>query len=515
MRARIACGLAVLFLLSPLIWPVAVSLSRPGVGRAWCEFDRIVALLQTSAALVGITLALSLPSGLCLGLLAFTSDAAGARAARWILLLGVAIPLPLFAVAWVGVMAPWAAWSPFPEGLASAAIVHALAAMPWIAVLTGVAVRSIDPALFDDVRTSSKAGPARLVVAIARRALPLAATWVAIITLTEIAVTDMFRVRTFAEEVFAQLTAPTAATGDSADDAVARAVVVCLPLPLLLAAIVGLGGRWCPSWTHLNLPRPVSAWNVPRIAAIGLWLGVLAPVLIPIVFLAIRASAIPVDLDQAVVRLIPSLAVAAAAGAVASMLSLWLTFGLKRYPVARGTLFAAAVLTLATPGPLLGLGVKQMIQGGVVAEKEYGIECLTPLLYDGPSAAPVFWAYLLRALPIALLVVAPVVAANRRDLEDAARMDSGRTARHFRHVALPQAGYAAVFVALLTTSLCLGEVGVSRLVATPGGQTVAHELFTRMHYGVRADVAALGLGLFACAAVPVAVAAVIARFAEP
>src|SRR4051812_10876480 len=119
MSARIACGLAVLFLLTPLVWPFATALSRPAAWQTWAEYSRLIDLLQTSLSLIGLTLALSLPPGLCLGLLAFASDAPGARAVRWVLLLGLAVPLPLFAVAWVAVIAPSAAWSPFPEGLAS------------------------------------------------------------------------------------------------------------------------------------------------------------------------------------------------------------------------------------------------------------------------------------------------------------------------------------------------------------------------------------------------------------
>ena len=46
-------------------------------------------------------------------------------------------------------------------------------------------------------------------------------------------------------------------------------------------------------------------------------------------------------------------------------------------------------------------------------------------------------------------------------------------------------------------SQSLGELSASKLVATPGGETFAHEVFTRMHYGVNSQLAAMCLLLLA------------------
>jgi hypothetical protein len=43
----------------------------------------------------------------------------------------------------------------------------------------------------------------------------------------------------------------------------------------------------------------------------------------------------------------------------------------------------------------------------------------------------------------------------------------------------------------------LGEVSASRIVATPGSQTFAHDLFTRMHYGITPELAGMSLALLA------------------
>ena len=59
----------------------------------------------------------------------------------------------------------------------------------------------------------------------------------------------------------------------------------------------------------------------------------------------------------------------------------------------------------------------------------------------------------------------------------------------------------------VVTVLALGELSAGKLVATPGGETFAHEVFKRMHYGVTNHLAALCLVLLAMVAVPGAVLA--------
>ena len=46
---------------------------------------------------------------------------------------------------------------------------------------------------------------------------------------------------------------------------------------------------------------------------------------------------------------------------------------------------------------------------------------------------------------------------------------------------------------LAAAILCLGELSAGKLVETPGSYTLAHEIFTQMHYGVGNDLAALSL----------------------
>ena len=110
-------------------------------------------------------------------------------------------------------------------------------------------------------------------------AIGAAALWVGLQTATEITITDVMQVRTYAEEVYTQMVAPDAsADGPSQDDMVARAVAAAAPLMLGAAAVlvVVMAGRW-----ERNLP--------PRDAAPP------PPLLFPLrpAALAVRASRRP------------------------------------------------------------------------------------------------------------------------------------------------------------------------------------------------------------------------------
>jgi iron(III) transport system permease protein len=111
-------------------------------------------------------------------------------------------------------------------------------------------------------------------------------------------------------------------------------------------------------------------------------------------------------------------------------------------------------------------------------------------LYDQPSPLPTLLAGLLRFLPVALLIVSPVIRALPRDLRDLAMLD-GRSA--WWNVGRPATARATMLAAIAVAGLTLGEVSASKLVAPPGYQLFIFHLFDQMHYGAEPTVAALCL----------------------
>jgi iron(III) transport system permease protein len=458
---------------------------------------------------------------------------------RFLVVLTLFVPLPLFASGWQAALgsggwlpaAFWSAppagdpdgsptglvWKAWGRGWVAAVWIHAVAALPWVVLLVGQGLRWVERELEEDALTA--AGPWRVLWAVTLRrsaaAVGAAALWVALQAATEITVTDMFQVRTFAEEVYTQLVAPEPdAAAPTGEAAVARAVAVSLPSVLATWLVVLAAAR---AWER-RLP-PLQTFDAsPYLYRLGAarWpcaalvvLVVAALVGVPVASLVWKvglggspqewSGVVALDHLRTVFRVrgqlvAESLLVAGLAGAGTAALALvtcWLATGTRRFHFAVLLLIGAA---WAMPGPVVGLGLKGAI--GVLMDLD-PTGLAARLLYHGPSPAPVLWAYLVRFFPFAVALLWPVVRLLPRDLRDAARVDGAGPAGELWHVVRPLTALAGVRAALAVAVLCLGELSAGKLAETPGSQTFAHEVFTQMHYGVTNDLAALCLVLLA------------------
>src|SRR5262249_47486240 len=122
---------------------------------------------------------------------------------------------------------------------------------------------------------------------------------------------------------------------------------------------------------------------------------------------------------------------------------------------------------------------------------------LAVALYHGPSPLPTLWAQMMRFFPCAVAVLWPVVRLLPPELQEAAQVDAARPRQAIWYLILPLPTPVYLPFGLAGAILSLGELGAGKLVATPGSQTFAHEVFTQMHYGVTNDLAALCLILLA------------------
>ena len=154
------------------------------------------------------------------------------------------------------------------------------------------------------------------------------------------------------------------------------------------------------------------------------------------------------------------------------------------------------VASLLEPWPL------KIVLDNVLKQKQLDSGWLNRALYQGPSLLPALWAAGLRTFPYALALLWPAVRLVPAELAEAARADGATPFWELRHAVWPLAAPAFGRAALAVTVLSLGELSAGKLVATPGGETFAHEVFKRMHYGVTNHLAALCLVLLAMVAVP-------------
>jgi iron(III) transport system permease protein len=196
--------------------------------------------------------------------------------------------------------------------------------------------------------------------------------------------------------------------------------------------------------------------------------------------------------------LLQSLAAAAFTGITAAWLATALAWAARESKWKANALMVVAVVLALTPGPILGQGLKETIQYLLSGEEKVlaalnvspTFPPLRSALYDQPSPLPTLLAGLLRFLPVALLIVSPVIRALPRDLLDLAKLD-GRSA--WRNVGRPATARATALAAVAVAGLTLGEVSASKLVAPPGYKLFILDLFDQMHYGAEPTVAALCL----------------------
>ena len=127
--------------------PAATSqlLREPGPGR----LGRPARLAVETLTLVLLTEAMALPVGILLSLLLFRTDLWGRRVLIAVLGIAAFVPLPLHATAWLGALGNAGrmqaiGFRPILVGRTGAAVIHALAALPWVVFLAGVGFRTVE-----------------------------------------------------------------------------------------------------------------------------------------------------------------------------------------------------------------------------------------------------------------------------------------------------------------------------------------------------------------------------------
>lgn len=545
-RWRLALTVVLLILIGvPLAMP-ALDLTRYLHGwRAWEEYHRLIELATNTVLLIAGTLALALPVGIAGAVLLYRTDLPLRDFLRQLTLLSLFVPLPLFASAWQAALgtsgllpiALWTtppqgdpdvspsgiAWKAWAQGLDAAIWVHAVAGLPWVVWIVGQGLCWVERDLEEDGLLATS--PWRVLWAVTlprcRAAICAAGLWVALQTATEITVTDMMQVRTFAEEVYNQFVRPQKDPSSAdARELLARAMAVSLPAVILTVTLMVSAARnWertLPPLDSLTPPRCLfplgrsrGVWLFGVFALVGLLVGVPLVSLVWKTGLSGSPEAWSLQTTWShLTRVVhvhgrmigESLGLAVTAGVVTTGLALlccWLALEARWFHAVTLGLMAIA---WALPGPVIGIGMKEVINALVKVEGPLyqrlgltGFKPMTIALYDGPSLLPVLWVSLLRFFPCAVAILWPVVRLLPMELRDAARVDGARPRDELRFLVWPLTAGACGRACLAVAVLSLGELGAGKLVETPGSQTFAHEIFTQMHFGVTNNLAALCL----------------------
>jgi iron(III) transport system permease protein len=497
---------------------VVASLVLAGEPRTrWLMLNTLLLAVSVSSASVVI--------GVPLAFLLARTDTVGRRAGSVALVALLFIPLYLEAAAWQAAFGPGGWYSAalglpaMLDGWRGAIAIHALAAIPWVAVLTAVNLRQAEPELEEEaLLDATPTGVFRHVTL--RRVADAAMTaglWVGVATAGEITVTDLFQIRTYAEEVYTQT-----ALGEGDAGGLLGGV---LPLIALIAIGVLAIGRLIPAdWQSAQRSTRLFRLGPWRLPASLFVIGIVGTLLaVPTFSLLAKAGRVVSRSDNGLVRhwsaeqcwtmiaespgrfraeLGWSAAIAATAACTAVAVAVPLAWRARNAPAAALLLWLVVGAALAVPGPLLGVGIISLMN-------QPGWTWLN-LLYDHTIAA-VWLAQTVRALPVCTLVLWYGLRTVPAELLVSATLDGAAPTVRWLRIVLPQRWPVIVVAALAAFVIAWSELSASILVVPPGITTLPIQIFGLIHYGVDDRLAGVSLVVMAASAAVAAMIVAVAR----
>lgn len=465
----------------------------PRPARLAIETIRLVISTELIALAVGVPLALFL----------FRSDVPGRRFLLTLLAISAFVPLPLHATAWLGALGNAGRIQaigirPILVGRSGAAVIHALAALPWVVFLAGVGYRTVERELEESALTELPAWRVCTRVTVCRSLgfLGAAALAVAVLTAGDMTVTDLLVIRTYAEEAYVQFTLRREP---------AEAAFVSIPPLILLGGVILLLAR---GLERSDPARLASAFARARRWRLGPWrvpVGVLLILVVgnltalPLYSLLWRAGRVGgrarlgqppawsfdgltgtlgFAMEESREPIVTSLLLAAAAATITAVLA-WTLAWLGRRSIGwRFITFATLALTLATPGPVAGMALE-------LAYVEF------PRVYDSPAILVL--AQSMRTLPFAILILWPALRIMPRELLESAATDGLGPWGVVRRVALPLSARALAAAWAVTFILSFGELPATNLLQPPGITTITWRIWTLLHTGVESHLAGVAL----------------------
>ncbi|MCI0360927.1 MAG: hypothetical protein L0211_20810, partial [Planctomycetaceae bacterium] len=460
--------------------------------------------------------AIALPVGTLLAVLLARLELPGRRLA--IACLGLLLFLPLFvqvsgwdaAIGKVGwyTLAYGTGDRSLLTGMPAAIFLHGVAAIPWVALIVGVGLASVDGR--QEEAAILEASPLAVLLGITlpqvRGFIVAAGLWVAVATAGEMTVTNIYLIdpaeMTYTEQFYMNYST-----------AVDAKVAVLAVLPGLTALVVLIAAAlWILA---LITSERVLGGRIERVIFLAgrgalplatvLWAIVLTLIGVPLASLITKAGFVVEQQGSErvrswsagkaweVVRTAPTqfqeeflwtLAIAAWAALVSLAIAFVLAVPARRGGWRAIPVLAAAVLAMATPGPLVGVLVIRLLNQPWSPALIY--------LYDRTALAPIA-AQAIHALPVAIVLVWHSLATLSDDELAAAALDGAGPVRWLWLIALPQRWPALAGAWLAAFAIAAGDLAWSHLVMPPGMGTVQQRVFGLIHYGADEQVAGICL----------------------
>ena len=506
--------------------------------------DRLRGLLINSSLLAGGTLAICLPLGTALAVAIAKTSVFGKRWLERSLIVMLFVPLYVQATAWQAALGQggWLVEEQWLDGWKGAIWIHGMAAVPWVVLFVVATLRKVPRELEEEALQDAEAWRVLLRVSLRQALVGIAAAalWVSVICFSEIAVTDLFRVRTFAEEIYTAASLGTL-TGEPIATPAKALTQVDVPafvesdlwlgtvsIVLLVFAALSAVWMWVPV---IDFASPASDWvwrmrgGQPLFSALT-WLIAALVIGTPVLGLIGKAGAQVTQVDGRVERewsaakaatLIGtspwqhrreigwSVVIGAVASSTSVALAIVLAWMSRTRRLPPGLLAILLAVGFAIPGPLLGVWIIGWLNHSWDSP-------LWPLTwcYDHTILAPAL-AQFLRALPLTTLILGAQFASLPQDVLDSAKSEGAGWWQRLMQVALPWCWPAVAVAICMAMIVSLSDLAATLLVVPPGVSPLSVRIFGLLHYGAEDRVSALCFMLILATALLIAVASRAAR----
>ena len=484
--------------------------------------DRLRGLLLNSTLLAGGALLVSVPPGTFLAVAIAKTSLWGRRGLEGCLVVMLFVPLYVQATAWQAAVGQggWLQNGGWLTGWRGAIWIHGVAAIPWVVLFVAATLRKVPRELEEESLQDVAAWRVLWRVSLQHAAAGIVAAglWVAVLCFSEIAVTDLFQVRTFAEEIYTAASLGTLDTLSVGEPSIEsnELWLGTLSIVFLVAAALTAIWIWVPVADFVS-PASDWVWRLRRgrwVFSLVVW-GIVAGVVgVPLLGLLGKAGAVVTPSAEGVMQtwslgkaislvasspwehrreLGWSVIIGGVASVAAVMGGVLLGWGMRvrGYPSLPTALMLALLLAIgfAIPGPLLGVWIIGWLN-------HPGDSMLWPLTwcYDHTILAPVL-AQFLRALPLTTLIVGAQFASLPQDVLDSARSDGAGWWRQLTSIALPWCWPAVAAAGCMAMIVAMGDLAATLLVVPPGVSPLSVRIFGLLHYGAEDRVSALCLML--------------------
>ncbi len=477
-------------------------ISSTGLAR---ESSLIIGPAWATCCVTGTAVAIASLIGLPLAVLLFRTDLPGHRIILGLMGAILFLPMPVYVAGWLGGFGN-AGYEqlfgsrPILRGWVGAGFVHGMAGIPWMVLLGGVGLRSADRRMEESALLDLPAW--RVLIEITLRqsvgAILGAALVVAVLTSSDMTVTDILVVRTFAEEAYVQ---------NAFGRPPAVIALVAIPPTVVFGTLLFLG-----SLTILQLdPARVASPSIKalrwRLGPWRWWIAVLVGLTTaailgpPILAMFWRAGRVgnPVLSDApastSMIGMFRTLYYSmidvsgplietsgrAALGAGLTTATAWSLAWLARGPGPwRWVTCLVVALLLALPGPVAGIALKLAYR-------------LIGPIHD--TSLIVLLGYLQRSLPFAILICWPAIRTIPETVLESSIVDGSTGPAQLIRIAIPMTSSAIIGAWGVSFVIAMGELPITNLVEPPGINSLPVFIWQQMHFGVDSRISGIGICL--------------------